>query len=99
MSSFVQDETGLWIEKFPNTNLAYVLGFSGWLKGDTLTSADFTVPDGLTNGGEGIDTGAKTAWIRLAGGTPGRSYRVICHVVSGGGDQEDFAFTVKVVKP
>ena len=99
MAIFVLDETGLWIEKHPAAILPYSLDFSVWLKTATLVSANFTVPDGITKVSQGVDTTAKTGWVRLSGGTPGKSYKVVCHVVSGAADEEDFAFTVKVVNP
>lgn len=97
--AFVTDEAGSWILKHPASKLPYIVDLSAWLGADTLVSAVFTAAAGIDLLGQGTNAVDKTAWVKLGGGVAGKSYPVICHVVSGTGDEEDFKFTVKVVLP
>ena len=80
--------------KDPNAVLDYTLDWTKWLDGDTIDTATFTVPDGLTLDDSTNDTVLATAW--LSGGTAGTSYVVRCRITTAGGRTEDRSFTILV---
>lgn len=74
----------------PQAKLDYSIdwGSLGWLVGgDTLASATWTVPAGLTKVTETNTTTTATVW--LSGGTAGEDYDVVCHVVTVAGREDD----------
>lgn len=75
-------------DKDPNAVLDYQWDWSDWLdEGETITVAVITVPAGLTLDSQ-VDTGATvTAW--LSGGTAGDGYRIICHIETSEGREDD----------
>ena len=87
MSTYIQD---------PSAKLDYAEDFSQWLPtGDSLSTATWTVPSGLTQPQTATLVGAKaTVW--LAGGTVGQVYTVSVHVVTAQGREDDRSFTVRI---
>jgi hypothetical protein len=66
----------------------YTIDWSRYLAtGDTISTAVFTVPDGLTKGTEGHTT--TTAWVQLSGGVAGQEYRVSCRITTTPGAWTD----------
>jgi hypothetical protein len=80
--------------KDPDATLDYVLDWSTWLGSDTITSAAYTVPDGLTKASESNTTTTATVW--LSGGTDGASHFVTCRVVTAGGRTDDRSILIRV---
>lgn len=80
--------------KDPNAVLDYTLDWTKWLDGDTLSSATFTVPNGVTKDDESNDTTTATVWV--SGGTAGTSYVIRCRVTTAAGRTEDRSFTLLV---
>lgn len=80
--------------KDPNAVLDYTLDWTKWLDGDTIDTATFTVPNGLTLDDSTNDTVLATAW--LSGGTAGTSYVVRCRITTAGLRTEDRSFTILV---
>lgn len=62
--------------------------------GDTISTATWTVPVGLTKGAESSTTTRTTVW--LSGGTASTSYRVACRVVTAQGRTYERSFTLQV---
>lgn len=80
--------------KDPNAVLDFSWDWSGWLtEGETITDAAVTVPDGITKDSESHDDTGVTVW--LSGGTPGR-HRVVCHVTTSAGRQDDRSLDIDV---
>lgn len=85
--------------KEPGARLDFTMDWSTWLKGDTLASATWTVPDGLTKvtvPPPSIDEDGKIAIVWLEGGTAGQRYRGRCEIVTAAGRQEGQDFEVRV---
>ena len=93
---FGLDESGRYILKDPDAILTYLLDWDApgdsWLGDDTISTAAFTVPAGLTKVSEGNTS--TTARVRLSGGVAGEVYTVRCHVTTTAGDQDDRSFRV-----
>lgn len=64
------------------------------LDGDTLTSATWTFPEGLTKQADAIAGTQAVVWI--AGGTDGERYEISCLVVTAGGRTYDRTFSIVV---
>lgn len=83
--------------KDPQAKLDYSIdwGTLGWLVGgDTLSSASWTVPSGLTKVSETNSTTSATVW--LSGGTDGTDYDITCHVVTVAGREDDRTLRIQV---
>lgn len=81
--------------KDPDANLDYAWDWTSWLPdGDTITSHQVTVPDGLTLGTTTLTGAIVTAWI--SGGTPGELYTVTCRITTSDGRTDDRSRTIKV---
>lgn len=73
------------IEKTPDEIIRVPFNWASRLDGETISSDTFELPDGLTNVAE--DANASTVserWIRLSGGTDGRTYEVHNTIVTSG---------------
>lgn len=59
-----------------NENLDYMIDWSLWLQGDTITASAWLIsPSGLTEGTKDKTTTTTTIW--LSGGIPGTQYRLV----------------------
>lgn len=94
ISGFRRDAAGFYIEKDPDSVLDYVVDWTDWLNGDTISTADFTVAAGLTRNSQSNTT--KTATVWLSGGTVGQSVDVRCRITTAGGRTDDRTFRVIV---
>lgn len=76
-----------WPDKDPAEVLDYGLDWSDQLAlpnpDDTISSATWTVPAGLTAGAQSVVGGVATIW--LSGGTAGADYTLTCRIVTSGG--------------
>lgn len=76
-----------WPDKDPADVLDYGLDWSDQLAlvtpADTISSATWTVPAGLTSGAQFLVGGVAT--IFLSGGTAGTDYTITCRIVTTGG--------------
>jgi hypothetical protein len=86
--------------KDPQAKLDYVIDFlsNGYLApGETLVSAVFTVPAGLTKDDphpESNTTTTATVW--LSGGTVGQEYAVVCHIVTSEDRTDERSINIRV---
>lgn len=82
--------------KDPEAKLWYGLDWAddGWLGSDTIVSATWTVPTGLTKLSETNTT--TTALVKLSGGTANTDYTVTCHIVTAAGDEDDRSLLIQV---
>lgn len=71
----------------PQAVLDYTLDWSTWLGDDTIATATWSVPSGVTLASSSATTTTATAWI--SGGTVGEAYIATCHVTTVGGRQDD----------
>lgn len=69
-----------WPKKRASETLDYKLDWSARLDGDTIVTAVWTVPDGLTMTNQSKTTNSTTIW--LEGGTAGGRYSLICKVTT-----------------
>ncbi len=95
-------------KKDPNSTLSVGIWWQDVIeRGDTLSSATWTVPTGLTKVSEGINAAAMidegvtypaghVATVRISGGTAGTDYTIVCRVTTGAGDIDDRSITVAV---
>ncbi len=81
--------------KDPDSVLDYSFDWSSWLAtAETLSTATWTVPTGITKNSQSLTTTVATAWI--SGGTAGTSYNVACKVVTSGGRTDERTMTIIV---
>ncbi len=74
--------------KDPDAELDYAVDWSAWLGTDTIASAVWTLPTGLTQPRpSSVDGAVATVW--LAGGTSGVTYTVTCRVTTAAGRIDD----------
>ncbi len=74
--------------KDPDAALDYGVDWSAWLGTDTIATAVWTLPAGLTQPRPSSVAGA-TATVWLAGGTAGTVYLVSCRVTTATGRVDD----------
>lgn len=80
--------------KDPQAVLDYVIDWSDWLDGDTITASQWTVPDGIEKDSDTHTTTAATIW--LSGGTLGETYSVVNHITTVAGRENDQTIRIKV---
>jgi hypothetical protein len=104
---FVNTAAGTYIVKDPGAILTYGLALEDWLNGETLASATWTVPAGITKVSESLNSlpitsGARTysantcALVRLSGGSASTDYSLVCHWVTSGGDEDERTIIIRV---
>lgn len=84
-----------WYGKRPAEVLQFAQDFTAWLDGDTIASAEWTVPAGLTASGA-VATATGTA-ITLSGGTLGITYEIVCRITTAGGEVKERTAWLEVV--
>lgn len=83
--------------KDPDADLDWQFNWADWLAdGETISSATFTVDDGLTVTSTGHDDTVATVW--LSGGTAGSVYRVTSHVVTSAARTDDRSISIRVTE-
>ena len=82
------------VAKDPNAQLDYGFTWGAWLAGDTISTAEWTVPGGLTKEDESVDGDRTVVW--LSGGAVGQTYAVTCRVTTAGGRVDDRTLSVRV---
>jgi hypothetical protein len=85
MKSFTKD---------PDATLDYTIDWSLWLGTDTISTAVWTVPTGITKTAESHTTTLTTIW--LSGGTVDAEYQVTCRITTAGGRIDDRTITIDV---
>jgi len=82
-------------EKDPQAVLDYKVDWSDWLTdGETITTSTWTVPSGITEDSDTHDDDSATIW--LSGGTAGKRYTVINHIVTTAGREDDRSIVISV---
>jgi hypothetical protein len=79
--------------KDPDSTLDYILVWSRWLGTDTIASASWTVPAGLTEESSTATTTTATVW--LSGGTAGTDYDVACLITTAAGRIDERTIRVR----
>jgi hypothetical protein len=75
-------------EMDPDSDLDYLEDWSAWLgEGDTIASAEWIVPDGLTSHDTSHTSTTTTIW--LTGGTLNQTYQVTTRITTVQGRTED----------
>ncbi len=80
--------------KDPDSTKDYTINWAAWLGQDTIVSAVWTVPAGITKASESHTTTTATIW--LSGGTIDQVYTLQCRITTVGGRTEDESFSIKV---
>lgn len=78
----------------PQAVLDYKLDWSDWLGADTIASATWTVPSGLTQTAASNTTTTATVW--LSEGTAGNSYSVVSTIVTADGRTDERTIILRV---
>jgi hypothetical protein len=81
--------------KDPQAVLDYTNDFSAWLGVDTITASTWTPPSGITVTTSSNTTTTATVW--LSGGTLGETYRIVNHITTSAGRQDDRTIVIKMV--
>lgn len=90
----VDDLAGIY--KVPNETVDYSLDWTSELQtGQTISSASWTVPAGLTSSSAGVSGAVTTR--RIAGGTAGTDYKVVCAITKSNGEVVPRSFVISVV--
>lgn len=83
------------LRKDPNSVLDYGFDWSTWLaSGETLSSATWTIPTGITSSSPQLGTDSAKIW--LSGGTAGEEYIIACKVVTSANRTDERSFVVQV---
>ena len=81
--------------KDPDATLDYGFDWSEWLStGETLSSATWTVPSGITQVSDLITTDDSVIW--LSGGTAGTNYYVACKITTSSSRIDERTMTIIV---
>lgn len=80
--------------KDPNETIDFAFNWKPKLDGDTISTASFVLPDGLTSVSTSNTT--TTATIFVSGGSEGSTYRITSRVVTAGGRTMDWTAYVLV---
>jgi hypothetical protein len=84
--------------KDPDATLDYAMDWSRWLTaGDSIASATWAVPDGLTEpSSPGQSVSGARAIVWLSGGTAGETYLIPCQVVTVQGRVDERTLPLRV---
>lgn len=83
------------VAKDPEARKDYGVDWSALLAAsETISTAVWTVPTGLTSDGESITGGVTSIW--LTGGTAGQSYTVKCKITTSRGMVDERSITLSV---
>lgn len=83
--------------KDPEAVLDYSIDWSEWLvDGDALSDSDWSAEDGITIDNDTLVGNITTVW--LSGGSVNKSYRVVCHITTTGGREDDRSIFVKMAE-
>ena len=74
-------------EKDPDAVKDYSIDWSAWLGEDTIDTSTWSVPDGITKDDDSNTTTSTTIWV--SGGTAGQEYKLVNHIVTAAGREED----------
>ena len=85
-----------WIAKGLTGILDYTFNWADWLGVDTIATATWTVPTGLTKASQSNTTTTATAW--LSGGKVGATYQVTCSITTAGGRTDARTIEIRVAK-
>lgn len=84
------------IRKDPQAKKPYFVDWSKWLGTDTIATATWDVPTGLTESNPSIVNDGTRAIIWLEGGVSGNTYKVTVHIVTAAGLEDDGSLTIYV---
>lgn len=82
-------------DKDPQALKDYVFDWSDWLGADTISSSEWTVPDGLVKNSQSHTTTLSAVWV--GGGVLNRTYKISNKIVTTGGrtDVRSFELVIK----
>jgi hypothetical protein len=92
----MSDDTIAEFRKDPDAYLDFPMDWNAWLTDgrETVSTAVWTVPTGLTLGTETLADNVAVAWI--SGGTAGEVYTVSCKVTSSSGRIDERSIVIVV---
>lgn len=90
----ISKEIGSFIRKNPDAKLDYTLDWEEWLDGDIIQSSTWELDPGLTLESATYEDPKTTLW--LSGGGAGERYKVINHIITADGREDERSFTVLV---
>lgn len=80
----------------PDAILDYRWDWTAWLAdGETISSVDWIVPDGITKDDTRSTHDATTATIWLSGATLGKSYNITCRITTSQDRTDDRTITLR----
>ena len=83
-------------QKTPDEAIRVAFNWAAKLDGETISSATYEIPDGLTNEAEAGSGSERT--VRVSGGEDGRIYRVIGKVTTSGTRDLEWVKRVRVAE-
>jgi hypothetical protein len=95
MSTLLVGPDGLpYWDKDPTAEKDYIVDWTTWLAGDTVSAYVVTVQNGLTKIADQRAGAVVTTW--LGGGTRGKDYKVTVRVTTAGGRIDERSFIIRV---
>lgn len=82
--------------KDPDATKDYQINWNTWLNGDTISTSEWDVPDGIKKENDTNNTTTATIWV--SGGTAGEMYKLVNTIVTAGGRTEQDSITIKVLE-
>lgn len=82
-------------DKDPEARLDYMIDWSDWLDADTITESTWTPATGITVDSDSNTTTTTTVW--LSGGTLGATYKVVNHITTTAGREDDRTLILRMV--
>lgn len=83
-----------WPAKDPDEVLDYEVDWTDRLAGDTIATATWTFPAGITKDSQSETDTAARVWI--SGGTLGEDYEILCRITTAGGRTMDQTVKIKL---
>lgn len=81
--------------KDPAAVLDYYVDWEDWLaEGETISSSDWTLPDGITEDSSTHNDTKAEIW--LSAGSPGKKYRLTNHIVTTDEREDERTITIEV---
>lgn len=74
----------------------YKVRCADWLAGDTIATATWTMPAGLTKDSQQLSDTNTSAVIWISGGTAGQDYSITLTIVTAGGRTLQVTIKIKV---
>lgn len=81
--------------KDPDAKKPYFINWSDWLGADLIVASTWSAPDGITLSNDSVENDT-TAIVWVEGGTVGDTYKLVNHIVTQNGLEEDASLEIYI---